>query len=59
MSPKTESPVPEPQTPEWVRAAVFYQIFPERFARSATVPKPGISIYGARLPRITDIKGAT
>ncbi len=28
------------QTPEWVKDAVFYQIFPDRFARSATVPKP-------------------
>jgi neopullulanase len=30
----------EPQTPDWVRDAVFYQIFPDRFARSVTVPKP-------------------
>ncbi len=29
-----------PQTPEWVRDAVFYQIFPDRFARSLTVAKP-------------------
>lgn len=27
-------------TPEWARHAVFYQIFPDRFARSAHVPKP-------------------
>lgn len=27
------------QTPDWVRDAVFYQIFPDRFARSARVPK--------------------
>ncbi|MBV9282189.1 MAG: alpha-amylase [Chloroflexi bacterium] len=27
-------------TPAWVRDAVFYQIFPDRFARSAAVPKP-------------------
>jgi cyclomaltodextrinase len=27
-------------TPEWVRHAVFYQIFPERFAYSSAVPKP-------------------
>jgi neopullulanase len=32
--------VNEPQTPDWVRDAVFYQIFPDRFARSLTVPKP-------------------
>ena len=29
------------QTPDWVRDAVFYQIFPDRFAGSARVPKPG------------------
>jgi len=28
------------QTPEWVRDAVFYQIFPDRFARSDRVAKP-------------------
>lgn len=28
------------QTPDWVKDAVFYQIFPERFARSEAVPKP-------------------
>jgi cyclomaltodextrinase len=28
-------------TPDWVRDAVFYQIFPDRFASSATVAKPG------------------
>lgn len=27
-------------TPDWVADAVFYQIFPDRFARSITVPKP-------------------
>ncbi|MFN2273062.1 MAG: glycoside hydrolase family 13 protein [Anaerolineae bacterium] len=27
-------------TPEWVKDAVFYQIFPDRFARSERVPKP-------------------
>jgi cyclomaltodextrinase len=26
--------------PSWVQDAVFYQIFPDRFARSARVPKP-------------------
>ncbi|WP_165227442.1 glycoside hydrolase family 13 protein [Aquisphaera insulae] len=31
----------QPETPEWVRDAVFYQIFPDRFARSVAVPKPG------------------
>jgi cyclomaltodextrinase len=28
------------QTPEWVKDAVFYQIFPDRFAKSDTVLKP-------------------
>jgi len=28
-------------TPGWVRDAVFYQIFPDRFARSGRVPAPG------------------
>jgi glycosidase len=28
-------------SPAWVRDAVFYQIFPDRFALSARVPKPG------------------
>ncbi|MFQ5854046.1 MAG: glycoside hydrolase family 13 protein [Anaerolineae bacterium] len=27
-------------TPDWVKDAVFYQIFPDRFARSDAVPKP-------------------
>jgi cyclomaltodextrinase / maltogenic alpha-amylase / neopullulanase len=31
----------DPETPDWVRDAVFYQIFPDRFARSLTVKKPG------------------
>ncbi|MBX6313709.1 MAG: alpha-amylase [Isosphaeraceae bacterium] len=35
-----EPTVPEPQTPDWVRDAIFYQIFPDRFARSLAVPKP-------------------
>lgn len=29
------------QTPEWVKDAIFYQIFPDRFARSEKVTKPG------------------
>jgi len=28
-------------TPAWVRDAVFYQIFPDRFAKSSRVQKPG------------------
>ena len=30
-----------PDTPAWVRDAVFYQIFPDRFAGSSRVLKPG------------------
>ncbi|MEJ7639886.1 MAG: alpha-amylase family glycosyl hydrolase [Singulisphaera sp.] len=38
----------EPQTPDWVRDAIFYQIFPDRFARSMSVPKPsGLEAWGA------------
>jgi len=29
-----------PKTPEWIKDAVFYQIFPDRFARSNRAPKP-------------------
>jgi len=28
-------------TPAWVRDAIFYQVFPDRFASSERVPKPG------------------
>ena len=30
-----------PDVPAWVRDAVFYQVFPDRFAGSPRVPKPG------------------
>lgn len=32
--------MPDVVTPEWVKHAVFYQIFPDRFARSERVQKP-------------------
>ena len=36
-------------TPDWVRDAVFYQIFPDRFARSKALPKPAnLQPWGAR-----------
>ena len=39
----------DPQTPDWVRDAVFYQIFPDRFARSLSLPKPSfLDAWGAR-----------
>jgi cyclomaltodextrinase len=28
-------------TPAWVRDAIFYQVFPDRFARSDRIPRPG------------------
>ena len=31
-------------TPKWVTDAVFYQIFPDRFARSQRVPKVGLNL---------------
>ena len=31
---------PSPSTPEWVKHAVFYQIFPDRFARSPRTQHP-------------------
>ncbi|AMV40036.1 glycoside hydrolase family 13 protein [Planctomyces sp. SH-PL62] len=37
-----------PDTPDWVRDAVFYQIFPDRFARSLSVPKsPNLEAWGS------------
>ncbi len=42
-------PLAETDTPEWVRDAIFYQIFPDRFARSLTVPKPShLDEWGAK-----------
>jgi glycosidase len=32
--------VPDAVTPDWVKHAIFYQIFPDRFARSERVVKP-------------------
>ena len=32
--------MPEAVTPEWVKHAIFYQIFPDRFARSTQLQKP-------------------
>lgn len=33
--------MPDVVTPDWVKDAIFYQIFPDRFARSNYLPKPG------------------
>lgn len=40
VAPGENSPAPSSEAPDWVRDAVFYQIFPDRFARSEDVPKP-------------------
>lgn len=32
------------QTPDWVRDAVFYQIFPDRFAKSERVKRAGVKL---------------
>ena len=44
-------------TPEWVKDAVFYQIFPERFARSERVPKPSNLEPWDASPTIHGFKG--
>ena len=44
-------------TPEWVRDAVFYQIFPDRFAGSARVHKPGPLEPWETPPTTTGFKG--
>jgi cyclomaltodextrinase len=44
-------------TPEWVRDAIFYQIFPDRFARSDRVPKPSNLEPWESLPTNTGFKG--
>jgi cyclomaltodextrinase / maltogenic alpha-amylase / neopullulanase len=44
-------------TPGWVRDAVFYQIFPDRFAGSARVPKPGAVEAWDAPPTVHGFKG--
>ncbi len=44
-------------TPAWVRDAVFYQIFPDRFAASDRVPKPGHLQAWADPPTTHGFKG--
>ncbi len=40
--------MPDVVTPDWVKDAIFYQIFPDRFARSEGVAKPsGLQPWGA------------
>jgi cyclomaltodextrinase len=44
-------------TPDWVKDAVFYQIFPDRFARSKRVPKPSNLEPWDSLPSVSGFKG--
>lgn len=44
-------------TPEWVQHAVFYQIFPDRFASSSRVEKPGNLEAWDAAPTIHGFKG--
>jgi cyclomaltodextrinase / maltogenic alpha-amylase / neopullulanase len=39
-SPDTRSETGRPNPPGWISDAIFYQIFPDRFATSSRVPKP-------------------
>lgn len=45
------------QTPEWVRDAVFYQIFPDRFAKSERVVKPSNLEAWDEPPTVFGFKG--
>jgi neopullulanase len=44
-------------TPSWVRDAVFYQIFPDRFAKSDRVPKPSNLEAWDAAPTVQGFKG--
>jgi cyclomaltodextrinase / maltogenic alpha-amylase / neopullulanase len=44
-------------TPEWVHHAIFYEIFPDRFARSANFPKPGPVEDWESPPTFEGVKG--
>ena len=44
--------------PSWVRDAIFYQIFPDRFARSERVPRQGLNLEAwEQPPTVHGIKG--
>ncbi len=45
------------KTPDWVKNAVFYQIFPDRFAWSSRVNKPGLFEKWDSTPTIHGYKG--
>jgi cyclomaltodextrinase len=43
-------------TPDWVQDAIFYQIFPDRFARSKRMPDPGFEPWDSS-PTVEGFKG--
>lgn len=45
------------ETPKWVRDAIFYQIFPDRFARSKHVSKPSNLELWDSPPTVNGFKG--
>ncbi len=45
------------KTPDWVRDAVFYQVFPDRLARSGRVAAPGRLEPWESVPTVTGYKG--
>jgi cyclomaltodextrinase len=49
--------MPKIRTPEWVKDAVFYQIFPDRFAKSARLEKPNNLEPWDSLPTVQGYKG--
>lgn len=56
VHPNFESKV-DAKTPEWVKDAVFYQIFPDRFAKSGAVPKPANLEGWEKAPTTAGYKG--
>jgi len=48
---------PTPNPPAWVADAVFYQIFPDRFARSDRVHKPGHLQQWGSAPTVNGFQG--
>lgn len=49
--------MPSPTTPEWVKDAIFYQIFPDRFASSPAIPKPNHLEPWHAAPTVHGFKG--
>jgi neopullulanase len=50
-------PTIQNRTPDWVKNAIFYQIFPDRFAKSEAVQKPGNFEPWSTDPTINGFKG--